>query len=124
MGTADKVFFFQAEDGIRDLTVTGVQTCALPICVIVAGRLHAWDEGQVLPHEGTRQGPKQDRLALMRATSANISPLWLLYDDGDRAVGDALVRAWTVPPTFEVHSEGETHALRAVTDLDVIRAAV
>src|SRR2546427_13277034 len=25
------VFFFQAEDGIRDLTVTGVQTCALPI---------------------------------------------------------------------------------------------
>src|SRR6266542_1548065 len=28
-------FFFQAEDGIRDATVTGVQTCALPIC---AGR--------------------------------------------------------------------------------------
>src|SRR5690349_24542230 len=29
-------FFFQAEDGIRDLYVTGVQTCALPICF--AGR--------------------------------------------------------------------------------------
>src|SRR2546430_4668557 len=27
-------FFFQAEDGIRDLTVTGVQTCALPICEV------------------------------------------------------------------------------------------
>src|SRR3989475_7844721 len=27
-------FFFQAEDGIRDLTVTGVQTCALPISVV------------------------------------------------------------------------------------------
>src|SRR5688500_19714200 len=25
-------FFFQAEDGIRDYKVTGVQTCALPIC--------------------------------------------------------------------------------------------
>ena len=25
-------FFFQAEDGIRDYDVTGVQTCALPIC--------------------------------------------------------------------------------------------
>src|SRR5215813_9936993 len=25
-------FFFQAEDGIRDADVTGVQTCALPIC--------------------------------------------------------------------------------------------
>src|SRR5256886_11683822 len=30
-GVCDFFFFFQAEDGIRDLTVTGVQTCALPI---------------------------------------------------------------------------------------------
>src|SRR5256886_8217284 len=30
----DMFFFFQAEDGIRDLTVTGVQTCALPICLL------------------------------------------------------------------------------------------
>src|SRR2546430_6053413 len=28
-------FFFQAEDGIRDLTVTGVQTCALPIFAVI-----------------------------------------------------------------------------------------
>src|SRR2546430_5522941 len=36
-------FFFQAEDGIRDLTVTGVQTCALPILCMSAElhRLHA-----------------------------------------------------------------------------------
>src|SRR5258708_39142001 len=32
------VFFFQAEDGIRDDLVTGVQTCALPIFNILAGR--------------------------------------------------------------------------------------
>src|SRR2546430_1530157 len=31
-------FFFQAEDGIRDLTVTGVQTCALPISMIHGDR--------------------------------------------------------------------------------------
>src|SRR2546430_17336867 len=30
-------FFFQAEDGIRDLTVTGVQTCALPILSTLIG---------------------------------------------------------------------------------------
>src|SRR5690625_7786558 len=39
------LFFFQAEDGIRDGHVTGVQTCALPILVevwdlIVNGRMH------------------------------------------------------------------------------------
>src|SRR2546427_7706982 len=38
-------FFFQAEDGIRDLTVTGVQTCALPI----------WCLAQ--PGPGGRTGP-------------------------------------------------------------------
>src|SRR5256885_7943335 len=30
-------FFFQAEDGIRDYKVTGVQTCALPICSTARG---------------------------------------------------------------------------------------
>src|SRR2546430_9277207 len=38
------VFFFQAEDGIRDLTVTGVQTCALPILARAAqGASLRWD---------------------------------------------------------------------------------
>src|SRR2546426_3916948 len=32
LAQAEEVFFFQAEDGIRDYKVTGVQTCALPIC--------------------------------------------------------------------------------------------
>src|SRR3989440_8381695 len=33
-------FFFQAEDGIRDLIVTGVQTCALPIYFVRVGDHH------------------------------------------------------------------------------------
>src|SRR6266566_8668566 len=33
-------FFFQAEDGIRDYKVTGVQTCALPICGFGPSQLH------------------------------------------------------------------------------------
>src|SRR5690349_22738508 len=40
------LFFFQAEDGIRDLYVTGVQTCALPICCRTTrwctGRARCW----------------------------------------------------------------------------------
>src|SRR2546430_3194845 len=60
-------FFFQAEDGIRDLTVTGVQTCALPICdrverVITRGRvaLRAHDGGWNVIG-GLRGGGKQVR---------------------------------------------------------------
>src|SRR5437016_6390203 len=53
-----KAFFFQAEDGIRDWSVTGVQTCALPISACdkptqpVAGRVglsHADGQPVLLP---------------------------------------------------------------------------
>src|SRR2546427_995259 len=47
-------FFFQAEDGIRDLTVTGVQTCALPISSLrVEAELAAAGE-QRAPQRGHR----------------------------------------------------------------------
>src|SRR2546429_4447150 len=36
MEHTEDVFFFQAEDGIRDVAVTGVQTCALPISPVVS----------------------------------------------------------------------------------------
>src|SRR2546422_3512523 len=38
----DVVFFFQAEDGIRDVAVTGVQTCALPISFYPSSTLLKW----------------------------------------------------------------------------------
>src|SRR5699024_12181183 len=36
------VFFFQAEDGIRDRNVTGVQTCALPIFTVGSAPILVW----------------------------------------------------------------------------------
>src|SRR2546425_13204214 len=43
-------FFFQAEDGIRDKLVTGVQTCALPISQVTRSgnvlRIHMQDQGE------------------------------------------------------------------------------
>src|SRR5688572_31258363 len=48
-------FFFQAEDGIRDLTVTGVQTCALPILRRVASSMSARISARIARHSGTYQ---------------------------------------------------------------------
>src|SRR2546430_13037509 len=50
-------FFFQAEDGIRDLTVTGVQTCALPIFLRRRRRrgLFCRRRGPVLFHGSARK---------------------------------------------------------------------
>ena len=44
-------FFFQAEDGIRDYKVTGVQTCALPISISLAQNFASMGE-KVLLIEG------------------------------------------------------------------------
>src|SRR2546430_12445068 len=46
-------FFFQAEDGIRDLTVTGVQTCALPIWLTVNAATPAVAGGTLNPGRGS-----------------------------------------------------------------------
>src|SRR5256884_1907374 len=43
-------FFFQAEDGIRDVAVTGVQTCALPILRVTASA----EDGEIMAVQHTR----------------------------------------------------------------------
>jgi uncharacterized protein (DUF1015 family) len=43
-------------------------------------RLQPYEDRVVLPHERTHRGPKEDRLALLRATKANLEPLWFLYE--------------------------------------------
>src|SRR5256885_6334065 len=54
-------FFFQAEDGIRDYKVTGVQTCALPISQGgQIGRVQVGLPGQRLPHDGKGRQPGED----------------------------------------------------------------
>jgi uncharacterized protein (DUF1015 family) len=45
------------------------------------------------PHEQTFSGPKEDRLKLMRATAANLSPVFGLYDDKTNDVTDLLFEA-------------------------------
>src|SRR3712207_9563747 len=60
------VFFFQAEDGIRDIGVTGVQTCALPIYLARPLRLGRDERGPrllggVRDPEDRQRGPRRSR---------------------------------------------------------------
>src|SRR5437763_14588977 len=54
-------FFFQAEDGIRDTSVTGVQTCALPICLIEAERSLQGARQPGVAHELLRRERSEER---------------------------------------------------------------
>src|SRR2546427_3402601 len=70
-------FFFQAEDGIRDLTVTGVQTCALPICSQPANSATAISSSETPAKEMASIGfrPKRDR----KSTRLNSSHSQISY---------------------------------------------
>jgi uncharacterized protein (DUF1015 family) len=49
-------------------------------------RLADWSERIVLPHERTTRGPREERLARLRAVQANLSPLYFLYRDADAEI--------------------------------------
>jgi uncharacterized protein (DUF1015 family) len=53
-------------------------------------RVEDYGAGRIRPHERTHPGPKEDRLRLTRATKANLSPIFSLYDDPDRTAQEAL----------------------------------
>src|SRR5699024_11665118 len=65
-------FFFQAEDGIRDRNVTGVQTCALPICgkstllYLIAGIEQA-SSGEIKLENKTINQPGPDRVVVFQS---------------------------------------------------------
>src|SRR6266481_8116388 len=63
-------FFFQAEDGIRDGTVTGVQTCALPILINGMGDLQI-DADARLPKLAANKG-----IALMPLLTNLVGDTW------------------------------------------------
>ena len=53
-------------------------------------RVEEYGPGRIRPHERTHPGPKEDRLALTRATRANLSPIFSLFPDAEGASADVL----------------------------------
>ena len=80
-------------------------------------RLSAFGEGEVLPHEKTLSKPKEDRLALMRATDANMSPIFGLFSDPADEVLSALRKGLASSPDFAATDDlGIRHRVWTVAD--------
>src|SRR5437870_13906258 len=60
--------------------------------LIASLRLQGYSDRVVLPHERTHRGPKEDRLALLRATKVSIEPLRFLYEGAKPSIGAVLDR--------------------------------
>jgi uncharacterized protein (DUF1015 family) len=80
--------------------------------------------GCVFPHEQTFGGPKEDRLALMRATRACLSPIFALFEDPAGAVLRPLENATSQPPLATADLDDVHNELWAVTDPAAVAATV
>src|SRR5438067_12576528 len=84
-------FFFQAEDGIRDRNVTGVQTCALPICKTCLGLEYFCFEG-----DGLWTTPDAELIAL---ATKELARLGICAED--EVVDGVVVRQQKAYPVYD-----------------------
>ncbi len=88
------------------------------ICVL---RLEDFSSGRVRPHEKTFQTIKDERLALMQACKANLSPVFALYPDSNEEAYSALASGRRGDPAASFTDfAGMTHRLWPVTDQPVL----
>src|SRR5688500_11943874 len=132
------IFFFQAEDGIRDYKVTGVQTCALPIFStdhVRQNKCFWWD---VLYRERIAKGarPRQiyrEGLALKSRRTADIEtqlverfgPRALApRGDIDRPFSPAELREFAASPYVHLGNHTAHHAILTNYSTDEVRAQI
>lgn len=91
----------------------------------VVGAVHVepYDAGRVRPHEATRAGPKEDRLALMRATEAVLEAIFLLARDESGELLRLLHAACRREPTAVADLDGTAVGLWRVAGDDGARIA-
>ncbi|MCP9452051.1 MAG: DUF1015 domain-containing protein [Nitrospira sp.] len=85
-------------------------------------KLEDFDSGQIYPHENTRAAAKTDRLNLLEACRANVSPIWSLYSDPEgTVVGWLETAAKGQPPLYDFEDDAGFHErLWPITDPEVV----
>ena len=87
-------------------------------------RLEPWSKRVVLPHEHTLAKAKNDRLQLLRACAANLSPVMCLYDDPQGRIRK-LLNAYAQQAEVQITDEAnEEHILHPISDEQVVERIV
>jgi uncharacterized protein (DUF1015 family) len=87
-------------------------------------RVEDYGPGRIRPHERTHPGPKEDRLNLTRATKANLSPIFSLYDDPTGTATGVLANATTTTEPWgeATHEDGTVNRVWRIDDAKAITA--
>jgi uncharacterized protein (DUF1015 family) len=84
-------------------------------------RVEEYGPGRIRPHERTHPGPREDRLRLTRATRANLSPIFSLFDDPQGAATTPVQHAMTGQPWGHgTDEDGTVNRVWRITDPDTI----
>ncbi len=85
-------------------------------------RLEEWDKMVVRPHEGTLSKPKGERLNLMWACQADISPVLAMYEDAGKRISHLLASQAGKKPAIDIGNvDGEGHRLWVIKDSEAIQ---
>jgi uncharacterized protein (DUF1015 family) len=86
-------------------------------------RLEELGKGNIHPHECTHSKPKKDRLEIMRACEANISPIFSLYSSREKTASSIILEVSRQAPYLEARDEnGCIHKLWQLTDSDAVES--
>ncbi|MGQ0628717.1 MAG: DUF1015 family protein, partial [Phycisphaerales bacterium] len=109
---------FQSADGRSEVQRSGMACCVETV------PFGPREGGGILPHEETFSGPKEDRMALMKATKTQLSPIFGLHAD-EQGKATALLRSIMSTTTRTMAAktaDGTFHEVWAVTDAAAISA--
>jgi uncharacterized protein (DUF1015 family) len=84
--------------------------------------LEDYARGVVRPHEQTLEGPKLDRKKLIRATRANLSSVFLLYEDREQTLAGELAPALDAADALQIPDGATAHTLARIDDEACIRS--
>jgi uncharacterized protein (DUF1015 family) len=79
-------------------------------------KLEPFDSGVILPHERTFEGPKIDRLNLMRATHTNFGHIFMLYSEPEKSILRLLEKRGETKPFEEVNFRDVVHKVGRIDD--------
>jgi uncharacterized protein (DUF1015 family) len=120
---SDEPAIFAYRQTFRGADGKTTQRCGM-VCTLPTMTLGPRDGGGVLPHEETFSGPKEDRMALMKATRCQLSPIFGLHAD-ERGLARQLLQTVMSaggPDMTATTDEGTLHEVWTITDGATIRA--
>lgn len=83
-------------------------------------KLEPWDRKVIFPHEFTMAKAKQDRLELMKACTANFSPVFGLYEDPGNRINQLIVNRVKANPDYSFQC-GDIHRFWAVNEPEFVQ---